>query len=347
MHLNTYCCWIILNSVNFFIVDAEDVTLNRHSKTSLSHSRPISRVDINVRRLLAKELFKACTNNIRKRRENGQDFFFRSESPTLSESFENYELLNQKYYATLYDKTRKIPVYSAYKLDSSMRRTSGRVGIWKINHALLANQQPSTKTLDTGLHRGHLYPQFYAGKLEIKQLTNLVTNFAAQYGKFNQNTWKRLEEHLYKASFDECIDRYRGAKSYFLTGVIPGRNKSKSGINIPDYFWTAVCCDTSTATHQDYELKGWSFAYIVQNLPLKRLEINMYSVKDFLTSLKNDFSKFFATYSHDSKEVKECSFDSQHAIEVIRLIKLWNGEKDIFTMHGQLLEPPLQRHRHE
>lgn len=248
----------------------------------------------------------------------------------------SYKRIPHTYFETLYDTKNKLPVYSAYML-YNWKKESGRKKGWKVDPQLSKEQQPEKTDFEDiagqHLNGGHLYPQFYNSREENKIETNLITNLALQYENFNQNTWLRLEKALYTVATKMC--NFRLAKRQFITGVLPSKdNFSNTGLNIPESFWTAVCCDTSKTWAESKRANGWSFVYIIKNkLPdEKSLNVEMYFVDDFI---KQPFSPFVTLFGNIGG-VRSCLFNENIAVDVVKEVIKLNGHKDRFDLQGKL-----------
>lgn len=200
---------------------------------------------------------------------------------------------NQYYYATKYDVVRHIPWYSAYTLDS-FGGNAQRTDEWRTNPEITQymKQKQNTNDVDvneskfqatnddyvgSGYAKGHLNPAYYNKATQNKCLSTFtLTNAAPQVKRFNSKWYWKSEYKLYKLMEQYC--EFEGAKRYFLTGVIPNSNATNSYIckkgnksdvcnsddknkrvNIPSFFWTAACCDSSKADNQN-KGTGWSIA---------------------------------------------------------------------------------------
>ncbi|CAK6978127.1 endonuclease domain-containing 1 protein-like [Scomber scombrus] len=171
----------------------------------------------------------------------------------------NYE------FATLYDTSNKIPVYSAYKFQSNggcSRDTS-----WYIEPQLDdPTKGPEMNTEGTvtepprgdnqalnddyhksGYHRGHLVPVYHRNTKACLDATFTLTNAAPQSPKFNSGAWRVAEATVAKKLDTDCLNK--GFKAYIITGVVPGNTDIKGNnppnpgsVNVPDYFWSAYCC---------------------------------------------------------------------------------------------------------
>ncbi|XP_071177513.1 endonuclease domain-containing 1 protein-like [Mytilus edulis] len=247
-----------------------------------------------------------------------------------------YKRIPHTYFETVYDTKNKLPVYSAYML-YKWKKEYGRVDGWKTDPQLLKEEQPKTTDFKDiagqQLNGGHLYPQFYNSREENKIETNFVTNIALQYKNFNQNTWLRLENALYKVANTMC--NFRRAKRQFITGVVPSKTKfSKKGLNIPESFWTAVCCDTSQALARGKQADGWSFVYIIKNQKpdVKSRNVEMYFVDDFV---KQPFSPFVTLFGN-IEGVRSCLFNENRVVDVVKRVIELNGRRDRFYLKGKL-----------
>nr|XP_055062674.1 endonuclease domain-containing 1 protein-like [Misgurnus anguillicaudatus] len=118
-------------------------------------------------------------------------------------------LKNKQYFATLYDTTNKIPVYSAYVFEGLI--DCKRQNNWYIepqlenNNAennmgpqgsLVLNNQASNKDYEKkGFDKGHLAPVYQANSQECADATFTLTNAAPQYGSFNRGQWRKIEKN--------------------------------------------------------------------------------------------------------------------------------------------------------
>ncbi|XP_034770773.2 endonuclease domain-containing 1 protein-like [Acipenser ruthenus] len=184
-------------------------------------------------------------------------------------------------FATLYDRGRRIPLYSAYILDPRPKQTSGRPQNYfnvepQLVHRDLAAEQ--TRELDTrtlireynnehrclesypeyqrqnkiqksqavdkdfsGYDRGHLNP---SGHHLSSAATFTFTNVAPMSKTMNNGNWNQLEQKMVQNA-SSC------SEMYVVTGVVPGQTwtglKDKKGemvrrVNVPSHIWNAFCC---------------------------------------------------------------------------------------------------------
>uniref|UniRef100_A0A4W5LRI0 Uncharacterized protein n=1 Tax=Hucho hucho TaxID=62062 RepID=A0A4W5LRI0_9TELE len=183
---------------------------------------------------------------------------------------------NRYYFATLYDRGRRIPLYSAYEMD--IEGVPGREGSIvyyepQLVHPDLQPQQMDKKgslgeikkyntingcserspqyrqnyklgwsqALDDnfGLYdRGHLNP---AGHHEgdASKATMTHTNVAPQNKMMNTGPWNRYETRLKNDLSVGC------SKMYVVTGVVPSSSTwvdQNQRVNVPSHYWNAYCC---------------------------------------------------------------------------------------------------------
>ncbi|XP_070610991.1 endonuclease domain-containing 1 protein-like [Erythrolamprus reginae] len=208
--------------------------------------------------------FKTCTQ-----------FFFYQKPPKLSLSSKNLATICQHYkgkyrFATMYDRERRIPIFSAYKYQPGGR---GRSKNWmiepqlalprertrksmesekncKIDRELLRNSQALNedyKQTTTGIYnRGHLLPVSHQKNRESRAATSTLTNIVPQFQRLNQGKWAGYEINM-KKNTTGCLD------TYVLVGVVPGDKFIADGrVNIPSHMWAAACCET-----KEKQRKSW------------------------------------------------------------------------------------------
>ncbi|XP_063443394.1 endonuclease domain-containing 1 protein-like [Mytilus trossulus] len=173
----------------------------------------------------------------------------------------------------------------------------------------------------SGYDRGHLNPSFYHSENNLARLvTNSLTNVAPQVGDFNKGIWVKLEKSLYDAMNHSC--NFAGAKRYFITGVVPSSGttiNNKGRVNVPDYFWTAMCCDSSGANDPLKNMMGWSAAFFDGNAI--NSSIRVYTIEDFLYYLSKLLSssnpKLFADFNNTETEIRNCLFNQTQASTMV------------------------------
>ncbi|XP_071136722.1 endonuclease domain-containing 1 protein-like [Mytilus edulis] len=280
-------------------------------------------------------------------------FFFQGLIPNylhLSEDIVNIcqQYNNKFFFATLYDTKNRIPVYSATQLDLRSDNKSRYGDMFFIEPSLVKNvnhqkgnmiefvpnkhaNYGEKQALDTdykgsGYDRGHLNPQLFNTKdSDSRYATNTFTNIAPQYGLFNKGTWNNMEETLLKTVKQEC--KFLGAKIYVVVGVEPStnryivkqiKNKPVNRVNVPRFYWTAICCDTSTAIASDHHEEGWSFAYLASNINASDVNVSFDPVDKFL---KNQYLKIFADFKRkNGPDIIGCQFRKDNAIRIIQNI---------------------------
>nr|XP_023995868.1 endonuclease domain-containing 1 protein-like [Salvelinus alpinus] len=170
------------------------------------------------------------------------------------------QLFNKTYrFATLYDTTNRIPVFSAYTFTGN---TTGRPSqSWMIEPQLedINNQRDmkvdnkavthNFQAVDAdyinnnlGLDRGHLFPCSHVPDDETMRSTFTLTNAVPQDSSFNRGRWCKMECNVRKYIVENCKNNNK-IEAYVVTGAVPNiTNKLNNRVNIPDIMWTAYCC---------------------------------------------------------------------------------------------------------
>ncbi|XP_017318163.3 endonuclease domain-containing 1 protein [Ictalurus punctatus] len=179
-------------------------------------------------------------------------------------------LNNKAEFATLYDTTYRIPVYSAYRFTGLMK--CNRLDKWHTEPELevgmqdqnqktcLVNQAENGDYKYSGYDRGHLAPVFLATSQNCADATFTLTNAAPQAAMFNRNTWMRTEKSMNDTLTKSCLNV--GLSAFVVTGVVPGTGtlKNEGRVRIPSHFWMAFCCLDNN------NISKHSGAYIGENI---------------------------------------------------------------------------------
>lgn len=184
-------------------------------------------------------------------------------------------------------------------------------------------QALGTDYSNSGYDKGHVNPQmFNALSNDSRYATNTYTNIAPQYANFNQNTWAKMEKGLLTTVKEYCT--FPGAKIFVIVGVEPSinrftelriREKYVERVNVPKFYWTAVCCDTSMAASPDDHTKGWSFAYKADNIDKKSVTVNFDPVNKLLS---NKYFNIFADHTlANGEKIIGCQFNKEAVKKII------------------------------
>ncbi|KAM9400096.1 endonuclease domain-containing 1 protein-like isoform 4-T5 [Salvelinus alpinus] len=165
-------------------------------------------------------------------------------------------------FATLYDTTNRIPVFSAYTFTGppTDRRPYQR---WMIEPQLNGENNSPEMENDSkeieyqhqagdndynnsipnkGVNRGHLFPNSHAHDLDTQKSTFTLTNIVPQVVSFNGGSWNDMECKVKMTLKLNCKDANDQIKAYVVTGAVPNNTKLNKRVNIPDLMWTAYCC---------------------------------------------------------------------------------------------------------
>ncbi|XP_026547851.1 endonuclease domain-containing 1 protein-like [Notechis scutatus] len=162
---------------------------------------------------------------------------------------------NQYRFATMYDKTWHIPMYSAYKYNPGAgersedwmiepqlalpgdhnRKSMELESTCGINQTLLERSQAVDQDYRAAVRqdRGHLAPSSHQPDQDSKAATFTLTNIVPQFSALNQGQWREYEEHI---NTDGCRE------TYILVGAVPGNNTINNRVNVPSHIWAAGCC---------------------------------------------------------------------------------------------------------
>ncbi|ETE57057.1 Endonuclease domain-containing 1 protein, partial [Ophiophagus hannah] len=188
--------------------------------------------------------FKAC-----------KEFFLGGNPPDLKPM--NAARICQSYkdkfrFATMYDKTRRIPLFSAYKYNAAhgerpeewmiepqlalpgdrLRKNMELVEDCGIRPNVLKESQAIEQDYE-GYDRGHLAPDSHQPNQDSKAATYALTNIVPQFQRLNQGKWREYEENINVAG---CRD------TYIIVGAVPGNRYMNDRVNIPSHIWAAGCC---------------------------------------------------------------------------------------------------------
>ncbi|XP_063009735.1 endonuclease domain-containing 1 protein-like [Melospiza melodia melodia] len=169
---------------------------------------------------------------------------------------------NSYHYATLYDRDRRIPVYSAYKYEPGSDKRPP--GYWLVEPQLIGKNnlkemtseltlinnykftldqiKESQAVLDDykglkGLDRGHLSPSGHQCGKESKIATFTLTNIVPQDSTLNTGKWMAYECKTMPQKTQGCTT------TYVITGAVPGNTYvSNNRVNRPSHIWSAACC---------------------------------------------------------------------------------------------------------
>ncbi|XP_065137750.1 endonuclease domain-containing 1 protein-like [Paramisgurnus dabryanus] len=203
-------------------------------------------------------------------------FFYEGEPPVIPGILENSRSMNDRYkticqkykkyyrFATLYDTTNRIPVFSAYRFTEkrSFKRphmkwmiepqlellTSDEMNV-KISYENQATDEDYINN-NYKVNRGHLFPSCHSSDEVTARSTFTLTNIVPQKINFNSGSWKRMEDETNDLMGKHCRDKNNQNKvlAHVLTGAVPGNTTLNNRVNIPSHMWMTFCCYNSTSS---------------------------------------------------------------------------------------------------
>ena len=177
------------------------------------------------------------------------------------------------YYAIKYDLYNHIPLYVAYQVNY-FGRTVNRTNNWRVENDLPTKQENTTyfqasnaDYAGSGYEKGHLFPALYNRDSIDKMISTFtLVNAAPMSLKLNRGAWKVVESRTLRLLESDCI--FPGAKRFVITGTVPGKTRTKNaadGINIPEFVWNAIYCDSSHAEKKFMHLE-WSISHLANQM---------------------------------------------------------------------------------
>ena len=242
-------------------------------------------------------------------------------------------------YVVLFDKKRKLPIWSMCILDkqNDLITPAGKRKKGYPHHPCkeLKNSQANQKAYTgSGYDHGHLTPsEILSYSRDASYSSNLRINLAPQNAITNQIPWRMLEAHI------RCHN-HKYPPSVVVTGVCPkdrGKTKAIDGVEIPSCFWKLICYKRHGQTHV--------VGFISDNSKLTRKDRTEFikiftpvSQAEILTHLKSDPTYFtsnpFVT-GFASAAKNRASGLSINGIECAKTMVLDKTEADIW--HKDLL----------
>ncbi|NWW62017.1 ENDD1 protein, partial [Ifrita kowaldi] len=204
--------------------------------------------------------------------------------------------MNQYHFATLYDRNRRIPVYSAYIYQPGsgrpksmwfvepqltgksnvrdMETESTLVGQGKVTLADIQLSQAVLQDYNNliGLDRGHLAPSGHQNSANNKLATFTLTNVVPQDSSLNNGGWNVYEFKTMAAQNKGCTT------TYVIVGAVPGNTLASNRVNVPSHIWSAACCVMGTKP-----VRAWGV--IAKNNQNSKLPL--YKLGDLETELTN------------------------------------------------------------
>uniref|UniRef100_A0A3P8VAQ8 Endonuclease domain-containing 1 protein-like n=1 Tax=Cynoglossus semilaevis TaxID=244447 RepID=A0A3P8VAQ8_CYNSE len=195
--------------------------------------------------------FSSCTN-----------FFYKGTPPKGFDGAEYKQicqrLQNQYRFATLYDQTHRVAVYSAYTLNPAAGKRQDETWYYEPQVSRNTTQKEMISTdlvkedeykdsqaverdyRGTLYTKGHLNPSMHHATVEDRDATFTLTNMVPQRGGSNSGTWNDYEKELV-----DKYSKYCNGEMYVITGALPFevvRNLQTDRVSIPEYLWSAYCC---------------------------------------------------------------------------------------------------------
>ncbi|KAA0709968.1 Endonuclease domain-containing 1 protein [Triplophysa tibetana] len=247
------------------------------------------------------------------------EFFFKGKSPVITGILENsksqnnqYKTICQKYenayrFATLYDTTNRIPVFSAYKVtvDKQIERpdttwmNEPQLEVSSVEMGMPYENQATDEDFNNcyssdELNRGHLFPSCHSGDEVIARSTFTYTNTVPQKKSFNGGSWNRMEIDTIKLMAVNCRDeKDKKVLAHVLTGAVPGKDLLKYRVNIPSFMWMTFCCYNNKSP---FSRAYWAPNQDEYNNDLRINEITLQELQKNLTENNIKVTQLFDKY---------------------------------------------------
>ncbi|XP_040904272.1 endonuclease domain-containing 1 protein-like [Toxotes jaculatrix] len=193
---------------------------------------------------------------------NCLDFFY-DKTPPQGISAPGYQPIcqrhkNQYHFASLYDRQRRVPLYSAYILSPAEGKRPNSTWMYEpqlafsragsemtpfhspVDQNVMESQAVFQDYKGSNFTKGHLNPSMHQKTKEDREATFTLTNIVPQQKGSNSGPWNQLE--------NEVLSRYKAfckGPMHVITGAMPYESVErwiKNRVSVPEYMWSAYCC---------------------------------------------------------------------------------------------------------
>eukprot|EP00079_Xenopus_tropicalis_P034395 XP_017948166.1 PREDICTED: endonuclease domain-containing 1 protein-like [Xenopus tropicalis] len=254
------------------------------------------------------------------------NFFYKNKPPVgFQDTAKNKAYICQMYkdttyFATLYDRDRRIPLFSAYKMDKKSLLNQKKL---KTNQSPEFNVEPQlvyrdlpkksmlseTETVDS-------ITEYNMKKSKRKNASNLLEMSQAVNADYRESNYtrghlnpkghhgkgdgqeatctltnvvpqtKKLNGEIWKKYETEMTDIAKTCTEMFVvTGIVPGNNRLNARVNIPSHVWSAYCC----IGKKGKPTSGAALASVDETIPLEHKPVM--ELEKHLKVLLKDFNK--------------------------------------------------------
>nr|XP_046262419.1 endonuclease domain-containing 1 protein-like [Scatophagus argus]XP_046262420.1 endonuclease domain-containing 1 protein-like [Scatophagus argus] len=201
--------------------------------------------------------------------------FFYNENPPEGFSASQYQPICQRYknryrFASLYDRQRRAPLYSAYILSPAegkrpntpwmyepqlpFSRASPEMKVFHtpVDQNVIESQAVLQDYKNSSYTKGHLNPSMHQKTKDDRKATFTLTNIVPQQKGSNGGPWNILE--------NEMLNRFKNfcnGSMYVITGVLPYNSEPRwinNRVSVPEYMWSAYCCPSYNTSHPESQM---------------------------------------------------------------------------------------------
>ncbi|XP_008276568.1 endonuclease domain-containing 1 protein-like [Stegastes partitus] len=201
------------------------------------------------------------------------DFFY-NKTPPMGVNAAGYQPICQRYknqyhFASLYDRQRRAPLFSAYILSPADGKRPGSTWMYEpqlafsraspemkpfnisVDQNVIESQAVLQDYRNSNFTKGHLNPSMHQKTRENREATFTLTNIVPQRAGSNSGPWSRLEGEVLRK-----FKAYCEGPMYVITGAMPynsGGRWINNRVSVPEYMWSAYCCPSYKATLPEAE----------------------------------------------------------------------------------------------
>ncbi|KAJ8015574.1 hypothetical protein DPEC_G00027530 [Dallia pectoralis] len=190
--------------------------------------------------------------------------FFYMETPPTGVEGAGYQPIcqrhvNQYHFASLFQRPRRVPFYSAYVLTAGGGKRPSNRWMYEpqlafrgagpnmrnfpkhgtVDQNVVESQAVLQDYTNSSYSKGHLNPSLHHNCPEDRRATFTLTNVVPQKVGSNSGPWARLESEVRDLMANYCV-----GPVYVITGALPYLSERwmANRVAVPEYMWSAYCC---------------------------------------------------------------------------------------------------------